>query len=69
MCGMLRDNCLLRDAPGHAANGGREERRDERGGITKWGGRCHDLLGELPHSHCPFQIPSPVIYTLLMHSV
>jgi hypothetical protein len=65
MCGMLRDNCLLKDAPGNAANGGREERRDERGGITKWGGRCHDLLGEYFN---PFQIPSPVIYTLLMHS-
>jgi uncharacterized protein YcgI (DUF1989 family) len=45
MCGMIRDNCLLKDAPGTAKNGGREESRDERGGITKWGGRCHDLLG------------------------
>jgi hypothetical protein len=61
LCGMLRDNCLLRDAPGHAANGGREESCDERGGITKWGGRCHDLLGQLPH--CPFETLSPVIYT------
>lgn len=41
MCGMLRDNCLLSDAPG----GSREARRDERGGITRFGGRCHDLLG------------------------
>jgi uncharacterized protein YcgI (DUF1989 family) len=45
MCGLIRDNCLLKDAPGSAKNGGREESRDQRGGITKFGGRCHDLLG------------------------
>ncbi|PVH97730.1 meiotic chromosome segregation protein [Periconia macrospinosa] len=38
LCGIVDDNCEIRDA-------GREERRDERGGVTKWGGRCHDLLG------------------------
>ncbi|KAF2010847.1 hypothetical protein BU24DRAFT_427047 [Aaosphaeria arxii CBS 175.79] len=41
LCGMIKDGCLVKDAPG----GGREERRTERGGVTKWGGRCHDLLG------------------------
>jgi uncharacterized protein YcgI (DUF1989 family) len=50
LCGMVRDGCLLKDAPVRegeeaAKNGGREESRDERGGLTKWGGRCHDLLG------------------------
>ncbi|KAH7406709.1 hypothetical protein DE146DRAFT_648198 [Phaeosphaeria sp. MPI-PUGE-AT-0046c] len=40
MCGMIRDNCLLTDAPGN-----REERKDERGSMTRWNGRCHDLLG------------------------
>jgi uncharacterized protein YcgI (DUF1989 family) len=52
---MLRDGCLLKDAnaivnhvdgeKGEGRNGGREDSRDERGGITKYGGRCHDLLG------------------------
>ena len=23
----------------------RQERKTERGGVTRWGGRCHDLLG------------------------
>lgn len=45
LCGILRDGCEIKDGPGNAKNGGREETRDERGGITKWGGRCHDLLG------------------------
>lgn len=50
LCGILRDGCEIKDAAveaGQAAgkNGGREERRDARGGVTKWGGRCHDLLG------------------------
>ncbi|CAO2652650.1 Nn.00g009330.m01.CDS01 [Neocucurbitaria sp. VM-36] len=50
LCGILRDGCEIKDAPtgegkGDGRNGGREERRDERGGVTKWGGRCHDLLG------------------------
>jgi uncharacterized protein YcgI (DUF1989 family) len=38
LCGIVEDNCEVKDA-------GREARRDERGGVTKWGGRCHDLLG------------------------
>lgn len=41
LCGIVEDGCEVKDAP----DGGREERRDERGGVTKWGGRCHDLLG------------------------
>ncbi|KAJ4373420.1 hypothetical protein N0V83_003715 [Neocucurbitaria cava] len=50
LCGIIRDGCEIRDAPtgegkGDGKNGGREEERDERGGVTKWGGRCHDLLG------------------------
>lgn len=50
LCGIIRDGCEIRDAPtgegkGDGKNGGREEKRDERGGVTKWGGRCHDLLG------------------------
>lgn len=40
LAGVVGDACLLRDAVG-----GREERRDERGGVTAYGGRCHDLLG------------------------
>ncbi|KAF2497181.1 hypothetical protein BU16DRAFT_508118 [Lophium mytilinum] len=41
LCGMVRDGCGL---------GGREELDKggeglERGGRTRWGGRCHDLLG------------------------
>ncbi|KAF1844434.1 meiotic chromosome segregation protein [Cucurbitaria berberidis CBS 394.84] len=52
LCGMVADGCQVRDAPvgekgeGERGEGkGREEMRDERGGITRWGGRCHDLLG------------------------
>jgi uncharacterized protein YcgI (DUF1989 family) len=45
LAGIISDGCLLKDGPGNAQNGSREERRDERGALTKWGGRCHDLLG------------------------
>lgn len=45
LAGIIADDCLLRDGPGTSTNGGREESRDARGGITRWGGRCHDLLG------------------------
>ncbi|KAF2845232.1 hypothetical protein T440DRAFT_281357 [Plenodomus tracheiphilus IPT5] len=45
LCGVVRDGCEIKDGEGDSKNGGREEKRDERGGITKWGGRCHDLLG------------------------
>ncbi|KAF1947559.1 hypothetical protein EJ02DRAFT_365139 [Clathrospora elynae] len=50
LCGVVRDGCEIKDAPvgegkGDGKNCGREERRDKRGGVTKWGGRCHDLLG------------------------
>jgi uncharacterized protein YcgI (DUF1989 family) len=38
LCGIVEDNCEIKDA-------GREAKKDERGGMTKWGGRCHDLLG------------------------
>lgn len=38
LCGIVEDDCEIKDA-------GREAKRDERGGVTKWGGRCHDLLG------------------------
>lgn len=44
LCGMVRDGCEVRDSDG-AGGKGREAERDERGGKTKWGGRCHDLLG------------------------
>ncbi|OAL42880.1 hypothetical protein IQ07DRAFT_525371 [Pyrenochaeta sp. DS3sAY3a] len=30
LCGLIKDDCEIKDAPG---------------GVTKWGGRCHDLLG------------------------
>ncbi|PSN74284.1 hypothetical protein BS50DRAFT_670709 [Corynespora cassiicola Philippines] len=40
LCGMIRDGCLVEDA-----EGGRAVGRDERGAFTRWGGRCHDLLG------------------------
>jgi hypothetical protein len=50
LCGIIKDGCKIKDAltsdgMGDGKNGGREEKRDERGGVTKWGGRCHDLLG------------------------
>lgn len=49
LCGIVADGCQVRDAATQPDQGepgqGREERRDERGGVTKWGGRCHDLLG------------------------
>ncbi|KAF2442857.1 hypothetical protein P171DRAFT_464587 [Karstenula rhodostoma CBS 690.94] len=38
LCGVVEDGCEVGSV-------GREARRDERGGVTKWGGRCHDLLG------------------------
>lgn len=46
---MIKDGCLLEDAKNGAGNSSasecREERKTERGGETRWGGRCHDLLG------------------------
>jgi uncharacterized protein YcgI (DUF1989 family) len=45
LCGIIKDGCLLQDGPGNGRNGGREESSDERGALTKFGGRCHDLLG------------------------
>lgn len=38
LCGVVDDGCEVGSV-------GREARRDERGGVTRWGGRCHDLLG------------------------
>ncbi|KAJ4288526.1 hypothetical protein N0V90_011763 [Kalmusia sp. IMI 367209] len=38
LCGIVEDGCSVKDA-------GREDRADERGSVTRWGGRCHDLLG------------------------
>ncbi|KAH5895713.1 hypothetical protein HBI89_185400 [Parastagonospora nodorum] len=40
LCGMLKDGCLLSDAPDTRAAAS-----DERGQLTRWGGRTHDLLG------------------------
>ena len=52
LCGIVEDGCKVGDAP----DGGREDRRDERGGVTQWGGRCHDLLG----TRCdPYGRPNP----------
>lgn len=45
LAGIISDGCLIKNGPGNAKQGGRQEISDERGGITKWGGRCHDLLG------------------------
>ena len=45
LAGIISDNCLIKDGSGNAKQGGRQESSDERGGITRWGGRCHDLLG------------------------
>jgi uncharacterized protein YcgI (DUF1989 family) len=39
LCGMIKDGCLLESSEG------RQEKVTERGGETRWGGRCHDLLG------------------------
>ncbi|KAF2816524.1 uncharacterized protein BDZ99DRAFT_433849 [Mytilinidion resinicola] len=41
LCGMVRDGCGL----GSREVTGEEGGELERGGRTKWGGRCHDLLG------------------------
>ncbi|KAF2124643.1 hypothetical protein P153DRAFT_349728 [Dothidotthia symphoricarpi CBS 119687] len=38
LAGVVEDGCKLGDV-------GREAGRDARGGVTRWGGRCHDLLG------------------------
>lgn len=39
LCGLIKDGCLL------SSSAGRQERATQRGGQTRWGGRCHDLLG------------------------
>lgn len=56
LCGIVKDGCEIKDGPGSGKNGGREENRDARGGMTKWGGRCHDLLGTRcdPYGSFPF---------------
>lgn len=38
LCGIIKDNCLLKDAE-------RDDKHDGRTGVTRWNGRCHDLLG------------------------
>ena len=38
LCGVIKEGCRLETV-------GREAERTERGGKTRWGGRCHDLLG------------------------
>jgi uncharacterized protein YcgI (DUF1989 family) len=45
LCGLVEDGCEIRDSDGKGNGSGREASRDERGGVTKWGGRCNDLLG------------------------
>lgn len=45
LCGLVEDGCEIRDSGGKGIGKGREENRDERGGVTRWGGRCNDLLG------------------------
>jgi hypothetical protein len=45
LCGLVEDGCEIKDSDGKGKGKGREETRDERGGITRWGGRCNDLLG------------------------
>jgi uncharacterized protein YcgI (DUF1989 family) len=62
LCGIIRDGCEIRDGPGDGKNGGREESRDERGGKTKWGGRCHDLLGTRcdPYGTFPYSSSLPM---------
>jgi uncharacterized protein YcgI (DUF1989 family) len=66
LAGVVRDGCEVRDAPsgegkGDGKNGGREDSRDERGGVTKWGGRCHDLLG----TRCdPYGMSLPLPFSL-----
>ncbi|RYO43133.1 hypothetical protein AA0111_g382 [Alternaria arborescens] len=45
LCGLVEDGCEVRDSDGKGNGSGREASRDERGGVTKWGGRCNDLLG------------------------
>ena len=45
MCGLVEDGCEIRDSEGKGMGKGRESSRDERGGVTRWGGRCNDLLG------------------------
>jgi hypothetical protein len=66
LCGVVRDGCEVKDAPTgegkeDGKNRGREESRDERGGVTKWGGRCHDLLG----TRCdPYGMSLPLPFSL-----
>ena len=38
LAALIRDECVLGDA-------GRASSRDARGALTRWNGRCHDLLG------------------------
>jgi uncharacterized protein YcgI (DUF1989 family) len=38
LCGIIRDGCRLDSV-------GRDEQNDGRTGVTRWNGRCHDLLG------------------------
>ncbi|CAN9157518.1 hypothetical protein CUC08_Gglean009517 [Alternaria sp. MG1] len=45
LCGLVEDGCEIKDSDGKGNGSGREASRDERGGVTKWGGRCNDLLG------------------------
>jgi hypothetical protein len=70
LCGIIRDGCKIKDAPtgegrGDGKNGGREEKRDERGGVTKWGGRCHDLLGTRCDPYGTFPSFSSLLLSLL----
>ncbi|KAH7071769.1 meiotic chromosome segregation protein [Paraphoma chrysanthemicola] len=79
LCGVVEDGCLLEDAGGGEDGGkGRESRRDERGGVTRWGGRCHDLLGTrcdpyvsnmLTGSSYDFHCHSNLVRAILPHNL
>jgi hypothetical protein len=69
LCGMIKDGCLLenaRDGLGNSEPGEkREDTKTERGSVTRWGGRCHDLLGTRcdPYGTSTDLIPS-ILYIL-----
>ncbi|KAF1976320.1 meiotic chromosome segregation protein [Bimuria novae-zelandiae CBS 107.79] len=68
LCGVVEDGCEIRDAPGEAPGGGREESRGERSGVTRWGGRCHDLLGTRCDPYAVSHMLTGVEYDFHCHS-
>lgn len=57
LCGVVEDGCVVGGERGEEGGG----RKDERGVVTRWGGRCHDLLGTRCDPYGMFLVSLPLL--------